>query len=122
MSTTPVACETPYNRPGTTLGRYAWRGKLCETIKRDRLAQCERGGIGRRTRLRIWLPKGNGSSTLPVRTNNSQRIQYYTCSMYDSGTSSWNRSFMELTKILLGDFQRRGRSSGGWPPLLRFLN
>src|SRR5215470_12962875 len=28
----------------------------------------ERGGIGRRTRLRIWLPKGNGSSTLPVRT------------------------------------------------------
>src|SRR5512140_1470699 len=28
----------------------------------------ERGGIGRRTRLRIWLPRGNGSSTLPVRT------------------------------------------------------
>ena len=28
----------------------------------------ERGGTGRRTRLRIWRPKGHGSSTLPVRT------------------------------------------------------
>ncbi len=33
------------------------------------LPQCERGGTGRRTRLRIWRPKGHGSSTLPVRTN-----------------------------------------------------
>src|SRR5258708_38986982 len=58
----------PASAPGGRAGKGTGPVGVNLAMLRANPPACERGGIGRRTRLRIWLPKGNGSSTLPVRT------------------------------------------------------
>ena len=112
-------------RSGSALRNRTLLGHVTEVVEAERVA----AGLDAHTHPQVrWPVEFVGDATQPLRPLRKHLIGVLRCltdhvkhpSMNSPGTSSWNRSLIEFTKISLGALQPLGTSSAeGWTVSLK---